>query len=640
MLTKLATYCTTWLASYYALNNYVLKHNNCVLPIVLSTVTATLLYKQIYRYRGSKRRLSLFSQSIVNSFPPRSAVPSTIINGCLYTTTPPDIAEMTKVWDERVIDRYYRFTSAVEKTADGYYVWEELEPKLKKKDKLFVHFVESDYEAHVLATKIISLPFQHQCNPMVYGKHTTQHGKSAAFESHLILNKNLLPKNDKGDVLYDVSLLPEGHVSPPIDDFCAADDYNHINLPKEQITTCQITKANANDPTANTPSTHHIMLSRVDHTIGDGLALFTIFGDMTTNKDGDSLLEVTKRDMDARRVKRRQDIAEANKLSSAKAGAGAADPWGLFQKFVTAPLYKTYQYLTGFLTIASLPAGAYDTAMTYNQVSALDAKKTAVFKNTRNAIIVPTLSLDCIKNIKNAANCTINDVLFCATAGALRRLQMYNQELAAQGDKTISEADVKVKVLPDQDNTPNELLGRALLPIAFPRNTTNAAGQADAPELIQSNKFTFLSADFFMHIADVKARLEKINAMTQYLKTSPDAIVSFAVTKAGTWALPPALAQNSAHDLFTRHSIVFSNVPGPNCDIYMGSTRIKAFHMIYPNIITQVGIISLANNIYMNFTLDSAEVTNGWKLGHLMLDELKFMAKTFDVEWSEPVFDE
>eukprot|EP00461_Guttulinopsis_vulgaris_P007960 UN08010 len=66
--------------------------------------------------------------------------------------------------------------------------------------------------------------------------------------------------------------------------------------------------------------------------------------------------------------------------------------------------------------------------MGYNQMGFIGAKtKVLKFENTRNFIVVPTLNLDCIKSIKNAANCTINDILFSATSGALRRLQIYNQ---------------------------------------------------------------------------------------------------------------------------------------------------------------------------------------------------------------------
>eukprot|EP00461_Guttulinopsis_vulgaris_P003274 UN03275 len=99
------------------------------------------------------------------------------------------------------------------------------------------------------------------------------------------------------------------------------------------------------------------------------------------------------------------------------------------------------------------------------------------------------------------------------------------------------------------------------------------------------------------------------------------------------------MAQATAADLFSRHTMVFSNVPGPNSRVFWGTEEIRGFHMVYPNITTQVGIISLNNCIWMNFTLDPVEIQNAAKLGQFVYEELQEMAKVWNVDWIEPKFE-
>lgn len=70
----------------------------------------------------------------------------------------------------------------------------------------------------------------------------------------------------------------------------------------------------------------------------------------------------------------------------------------------------------------------------------------------RETVIFPTLKLDFIKQIKNSANVTINDVLLGATTGAIKRYCIVKKDPLFD---TNSRGYGKVQL-------------RSLLPVAFP----------------------------------------------------------------------------------------------------------------------------------------------------------------------------
>jgi hypothetical protein len=644
-LSKLATFAGTFIGTFGLQRLFGLFSSSILLPTVISTILSLLIYKQIFRYRGRQRRLSLFSQSMVNGFADQCNAPPTIINAWMYFENLPGLDHNIREFGQKIVSKYHRFQSYVQIDQNGYCVWSD-NVQMEIKDKFFVHFVNNDQEAHELATRIAATPFQHDFNIKVavntattlnqlefkdkqdgnFDKKNEQNniGKNTPlWEMHHIVNLGLY-NGDKSK--YNVDSLHHSHVDPDLN----IDTRRYQEVKPNTVILPTITKNDKrgqnNDPKLR--STHHIMVARVDHTIGDGIALLNAMGRITTDENG---VEIAKK------------MFEPRKSTSTPPQNLKKQPPSILSTLVS-PFHKILSLFKSIIATASLPTGIFDTPTSYNQVTTGQLTR---YNNVRSIATVPTVHLDNIKAIRTMYNngifsaknnqnenaipplpCTINDVLFNATSGALRRLAIYNEsqgiftsQLPPSTTKTQQQITHPIFTqTASQSPTPSPLC-RALLPIAFPRSIE----ALNNPETALTNMFTFLSANMFIEVVDPIDRLAAITACTTELKNSPAALVSFVLSKFSTWLLPPFLAQDAAAQLFSRHSVVFSNVPGPQGDLFYCGEKVMGIQMVYPNVITQVGIISLNNHIFMNFTLDPKEIPNGERLGQYVIDELKDM---------------
>jgi len=69
--------------------------------------------------------------------------------------------------------------------------------------------------------------------------------------------------------------------------------------------------------------------------------------------------------------------------------------------------------------------------------------------------------------------------------------------------------------------------------------------------------------------------------------------------------LPVSSAQQTCYDIFTRHSLVFSNVPGPDKQCLLAGKAVTGLQMFYANLIPQIILISYAGKVYGNMVLDT-----------------------------------
>jgi len=51
---------------------------------------------------------------------------------------------------------------------------------------------------------------------------------------------------------------------------------------------------------------------------------------------------------------------------------------------------------------------------------------------------------------------------------------------------------------------------------------------------------------------------------------------------------PDFLVKKTAHDVFSRHTMVFSNLPGPTEDLVFCGETVTGMQIIFPNLIPQV----------------------------------------------------
>jgi len=206
------------------------------------------------------------------------------------------------------------------------------------------------------------------------------------------------------------------------------------------------------------------------------------------------------------------------------------------------------EIISSAVQVLALTASAYDSDIAFTSTNKRDLKMT-----TRKVLFFPTVRLDFIKAIKNKANVTVNDVLLAAVSGAIRR---YCEKLNC----------------PQVHNNP---INRALIPVAFPRGS-NEIGHASRG---MRNNWSFVSAELPIGKANCIDRLQACSETMSQLKKSPVAAVQLWIQSNILPLLPTALSQTTALDLFKRHSLVFSNLPGPENTVYFAGEAVNGFQV-------------------------------------------------------------
>lgn len=169
------------------------------------------------------------------------------------------------------------------------------------------------------------------------------------------------------------------------------------------------------------------------------------------------------------------------------------------------------------------------------------------------------LDLEEVKAVGRACDCTVNDVLMAAAAGALRGY-MHERGEALDG-----------------------LTLRATVPV-------NLRPLEHARKL--GNHFGLVFLDLPVGEANPLARLERVAACMRQLKSSRQAIVAYGLLAA--LGIAPAPVQELALELFSRKaSAVATNVPGPQQPLYMAGCTLREIMFWVP----QTGSIGLGLSI-------------------------------------------
>ena len=203
-----------------------------------------------------------------------------------------------------------------------------------------------------------------------------------------------------------------------------------------------------------------MILFRIHHAIGDGISLVGAIVNLFENVRGEKMnIEIPERMGEQR---------EPNSSSSSS--------WSLLNAAV-----KSVEFMRATLEVLALPQSRYD-----SDIIAFTApsRRKMVFGSSRKTIFFPTLQLSFVKDIKNRAGVTVNDVMLTATAGAIRRYSIL------KGDPVYQAAAATTSPQPP-------ISCRALLPVAFPRKKVdlNSSGQS------LRNLWSFVSAPLPMEVS-------------------------------------------------------------------------------------------------------------------------------------------
>lgn len=147
------------------------------------------------------------------------------------------------------------------------------------------------------------------------------------------------------------------------------------------------------------------------------------------------------------------------------------------------------------------------------------------------------------------------------------------------------------------------------------------------------NNFALVPVDLEMNSSDPKTRLSENKANLDTVKKTTIALVSLWITNTIQPLLPVFMQQQTARDIFARHSLVFSNVPGPKEEFCMFGKPVEKFQCAFLNVTTQLIAISCVDKIFMNVTADP-EVAKGLdeQFPAFFCEELEELGRSFGVE--------
>jgi len=318
------------------------------------------------------------------------------------------------------------------------------------------------------------------------------------------------------------------------------------------------------------------VLFRIEHCMGDGMALAKLFEGLITKESGDPV----------------GALLPSNKQT---AGNKQQRP---------SRLKSFFQSFPAFGKVLSLPTSKFDHDTAFSK----SRKKSMVYSGNRRIVVFPTAPLSFIKDLKNAQQVTVNDILLTALSMAISRYNDY------QGCNM-------------KDRKGEKLRCRALLPVALPRPSADMEDKSKA----LSNKWVFVSVKLGTGIDNNVERLKFVHSEMNKIKKSPLVFVQHSVQETISPKMGLKLARKTVYDTFARHSLIFSNVPGPQYPCKIAGKTAFGCQMVFNNLLPQVGILSYNGGVFMNIVLDPLECPQCDKLGEFYRDSLISLAQEFGV---------
>jgi diacylglycerol O-acyltransferase / wax synthase len=332
-----------------------------------------------------------------------------------------------------------------------------------------------------------------------------------------------------------------------------------------------------------------VLLARLHHCIGDGIALIKVLLDMTGTSP-----EASRRILEGRYERRRGPSNPIDPLIhlAQEALAGTRS----FLKTAAGQTLQTFEDPHHPLEIAR-SAGIISAAgaAIIAKLLILPPDRPSVFQGELGAIKRVVWSepfdLQRVKLLGNSLGATINDVLVAAVAGALRRYMVASGDDPATGDIT---AMVPVNLRPPSDN--REL----------------------------GNEFALVYLSLPVSYEDPYDRLTMTKRHMDVLKNSPEPFLVYQILGA-IGALPLDLARQATTWFSTKASAVLTNVPGPREQLYFAGTALTNLMFWVPQsgeIGLGISIISYNGRVMLGIMIDERLVSNPQLIMAGFADEL------------------
>ena len=314
-----------------------------------------------------------------------------------------------------------------------------------------------------------------------------------------------------------------------------------------------------------------VLMGRLHHTIGDGMALLLVLLSLTDRKVGPAQGPDLPDDDDP-------DNPFIELFRKSPHGAEAAK--ALARQIMPDGMRLLEQSAEAFKNMGAVVTGVASTSA-FARLVARPADPKTVFKGDlgvakRVAWSEPILVSD-VKEVGQALGGTINDVLTSAMVGGLRRyLDRHGQR--AHG-----------------------LSFRAAMPV-------NLRSIDDMSEL--GNQFGLIFLSLPVGIDDAVERLVELRRRAQALKRSAEPVVVYAILKL-IGMVPLAVQQMVVKIFGTKATAVMTNVPGPREELYLGGRAIRELFFWVPQsgrLGLGISIISYAGHVRLGIASDAGLV--------------------------------
>ncbi|KAI8830371.1 hypothetical protein BJ741DRAFT_581410 [Chytriomyces cf. hyalinus JEL632] len=305
------------------------------------------------------------------------------------------------------------------------------------------------------------------------------------------------------------------------------------------------------------------------HAIGDGMSLVLFFSTLYTDKDGQNL-----------------PTPKATKSISKS-------------KTRVNPYYAAAVIVRAFFKIVLGSVIMEDT-----QTLIKTPHKGYVYdRGVRKIIQFPPMSLEAVKDIKNALGCSVNDIMTSVLGGALRRY------LRHRNDPFIHYPLLQI---------------RALMPYGFPRR----AASPDQPQPILKNGWTLISVPLSVRATPTAtARAKETQATMDMIKLSGEPYIASTLQDLVYNVAGYDVAAQIQADFVFRHTMTFTNVPAFDKNPYICGERILHVQPYVCNAVPQMSIMSCAGGLYGNFVVNPETFVEAELLGQFVVKELEELAK-------------
>lgn len=317
-----------------------------------------------------------------------------------------------------------------------------------------------------------------------------------------------------------------------------------------------------------------VVCVRISHAIGDGLALVGVLNQVCTGVDGSPVKVVDFQ---------RRPVPSPFSLSS-------FTPFSTIIQLFTLVRY-ILRCIFDVLKAISVPVGPHDTTTAF-----CDKSKKVAYSGRRSIVTSPSYPLADFKEIKTRMGCTVNDVVVTCLAGAIQKYNVHHGDPTAKKSPRV----------------------RAALPAIY--DTNRADGRL-------RNAWTFVSIPLPMGPMDVRDRLKEVKKRCDRMKSSPEIWATTMLNKFANALLGFPFQAQTVFDYMSRHSMVFTNVPGPTEPVVIFGHQVREMIFGVGNLVSQVSIVSYAGGMGLSLVVDPEEVKGAHLVGDFFGDELAELKK-------------